>query len=161
MWNSFFTKNIHNRKLTSLIQDRLNCWNRGEFLALWTDARSEIKDREEIIAVTTSLSRSNIRKAIRLCENGRLSKAVAALMSYGVAPPSEETFVDMLKKHPQAVRPPLPNVCSSTLPTAAVVDEDTVKGKVWSFCANSARSFEVSTTISQGHLNIFSGKCQC
>jgi hypothetical protein len=136
-------RNNRNHKFTSAIRARLDRWNRGEYQSLWDEAFEERRSTVQA-ATPPSTTERNIRRAIKECENGRLSKAVAALVSCGIAPHTAETYAEMLAKHPVAAQAPRPNVTARALEEKLAssgfdgIEEKTVRKKVFSFQPGSA-----------------------
>ena len=58
---------------------------------------------------TTTLRRLNARRTRQAVQAGQYSKAIQALASSGLAPPSPNVLQEMLTKHPQAPPPSLPS----------------------------------------------------
>ena len=78
---------------------------------------------------------SNIRRATECAQDARYGKAVAALLSLGTCPVSEETLKEMRAKHPEADMPGLP---SGIVPAAVRFDVELVRKKVEGFPTGSA-----------------------
>ena len=78
---------------------------------------------------------SNARRAKRAVEAGQYRKAIQALTSGGLAPPSAEIVDEMLAKHPQSPLPPTP---SSPAPPPGIVLEAQVAKALRSFPSDSA-----------------------
>uniref|UniRef100_A0A1X7SVN2 Reverse transcriptase domain-containing protein n=1 Tax=Amphimedon queenslandica TaxID=400682 RepID=A0A1X7SVN2_AMPQE len=105
--------------LLYLIKERLQSWRNGEFLALW----DKVTVRAAQLPRTGSSPQSdaNVRRARRAVEAGHLSKAIQALSSRGLAPPSHESYLELLSKHPQSPLPasPLPLAPPDSLPPSS------------------------------------------
>ncbi len=87
-----------NETLRAGLMERLVRWNSGKVDELWSEARrlypgGVMPDRVHSMA-------SNIRRATECAQDGRYGKAVAALLSLGTSPMTEETLKEMKVKHP-------------------------------------------------------------
>ena len=113
--------------------ERLVRWKSGKVDELWSEARTlypggDMPDRTHSMA-------SNIRRATECAQDGRYGKAVAALLSLGTCPMTEETLKEMKVKHPEAG---LPTVPCGPAPTAVRFDTELVRKKVDGFPTGSA-----------------------
>ena len=134
--------------MVKLVKTRLRRWDSGNFLELWNEALDAASDshhsRKKKKAPQEMLRRSNARRARRAVEDGQYRKAIQALSSGGLAPPTPEVLNEMLAKHPQD---PLPVLPTDPCPTPAVISERAVLRALKSFASGSApgpSSFRVS-----------------
>ena len=103
------------REILQLVKARLRRWVSGDWNGLWADALSESRSKrlcqrrplpnDNSPAQSTSQRHHNIRRARSAVQDGQYSKAIQALTSEGLAPPSTEV---LLTKHPQAPPAALP-----------------------------------------------------
>ena len=87
-------------------------WLSGDFASLWSEALACIHSQPSHKKATsgpTTLRRLNARRARQAVQAGQYSKAIQALASSGLAPPSPNVLLEMLTKHPQAPPPSLPS----------------------------------------------------
>ena len=83
-----------------------------------------------------TLPKAYVRHARRAMEDGQYRKAIQALSSVGLAPPSPEVLDGMLSKHEQAPPPPTP--ATNATPTSANISEADVLSAMKSFPAGSS-----------------------
>ena len=92
--------------MARLVRERLAQWRSGEYTALWekaidltkvTKKRGRKKKEEE-----KSQEKRNAERATVLAQDGQYSKALQALTSAGMAPPSNANLKIMKEKHPAA-----------------------------------------------------------
>jgi hypothetical protein len=114
-----------NETLRAGLLDRLKRWNDGKVDELWREARKLYDGREA--RLSTASRAANIRRATECAQDARYGKAVAALLSLGMSPVSEEAIKEMTDKHPDAPKPKLPK---GPLPEAVRFESDVVRRKV-------------------------------
>ena len=117
-----------NETLRTGLMDRLTRWNAGRVDELWTEACKLYPVGERPVKAQSMTS--NIRRATECAQDARYGKAVAALLSLGTCPVSEETLKEMRAKHPEADLPRLP---SGIVPAAVRFDVELVRKKVEGF----------------------------
>ena len=122
-----------NETLRTGLLERLARWNEGKVDVLWAEA-CKLYPGGERPSLPHSLA-SNIRRATECAQDARYGKAVAALLSLGTCPVTEETLKEMKAKHPEAV---LPVVASGPSPDPVRFDVDLVRKKVEGFPTGSA-----------------------
>ena len=83
----------------------------------------------------TASRAANIRRAIECAQDARYGKAVAALLSLGTSPVTDESIKEMKEKHPGAPKPKLPD---GPVPDAVRFESDVVRRKVEGFPTGSA-----------------------
>ena len=124
------------REILLLVKSRLNKWLDDDIAGLWADAVSGSRSLSKRAGhAGGSLRNNNIRRAKQAAQDRRYGKAIQALTSGGVAPPSPEVCEEMLKKHPQAAPPTLP---TGPVPPPATLSESVVWKGVNSFPKGSA-----------------------
>ena len=95
-----------NENLRAGLLDRLKRWNEGEARKLY-DGRDT--------RLSTASRAANIRRAVECAQDARYGKAVAALLSLGTSPVTEDAIKEMMEKHPKAPKPvPCPRLCVSS-----------------------------------------------
>ena len=112
------------RELLTIVRQRIRRWHSGDVVGLWEEAVASVsakpnrgsRSRRETKA--EALQASNVRRAKLATQAGRYRKAIQALTSEGLAPPSESSLEEMLAKHPQS--PPPPHPSTSSLPSISV-----------------------------------------
>ena len=113
------------------MKSRLRRWSAGDLVSLWSEAlasgKSLFKRSEKSSSPAGSPLRgnrnTNIRRAKAAVQDGQYNKALKALTSDGLAPPTPEVLQEMLNKHPQdslPATPPGPAPPTSTLSEAAI-----------------------------------------
>ena len=94
------------REIFQQVRSRLRRWLADDLLSLWMEAVDNgqiMSQRLNSSKASSSSQRShNARRARRAVQDGLYSKAIKALTSVGLAPPSPEVLKEMLEKHPQA-----------------------------------------------------------
>jgi len=100
---------------------------------LWREARKLYDGRDT--RLSTASRAANIRRAIECAQDARYGKAVAALLSLGTSPVTEEAIKEMMEKHPKAPKPRLPE---GPLPEALRFEPEVVRRKVEGFPNGSA-----------------------
>ena len=105
-------KSHRSARATSLqraIVDRLHRWSIGDYATLWEEAVTDSRSLQSrpISASTSHLDRA-IRRAILLAEEGSYSRALASLLSHGIAPVNPDTEGMLRRIHPPASPPVLP-----------------------------------------------------
>ena len=96
-------------RVKTAVMERLARWEEGQVEALWSEARKAYPTAPTA-ADSAGSREANIRRATECAQDGRLGKAVAALLSLGLIAPTE-----------QAVRKCGPNT-RGTSPQAASAD---------------------------------------
>ena len=115
----------HWRDIQRRVKQRLAKWRDGQIMELWED----ILDENNRLNASLSQKRStpspfsNIHRALLAAEDGQYHKALQALSSVGIAPPSKEVLEAMTSKHPQSALPTIP---ASPLPQPVHVSEPDV-----------------------------------
>ena len=127
------------RNKTSGIPERIERWKKGEILDLWKEAISSRCTKDQTKKpleddVSLQLKR-NIKRATRLAGDGQFSRAVQALMSDGVAEPTEGVWKLLKEKHPANSPPPLPK---GLAPIAQAVSRDEVLNQIRLFPKGTA-----------------------
>jgi len=122
-----------NENLRAGLLDRLKRWNEGQVDGLWREARKLYDGRDT--RLSTASRAANIRRAIECAQDARYGKAVAALLSLGTSPVTEEAIKEMMEKHPKAPKPALPE---GPLPEALRFEPEVVRRKVEGFPNGSA-----------------------
>ena len=120
-----------------MVKTRLRRWLSGYLASLWSEALACIHSQPSHRKVTsgpTTLRRLNARRARQVVQAGQYSKAIQALASSGLAPPSPNVLQEMLTKHPQAPPPSLP---SDPVPPPMDLSESIVSRCVRSFPSGS------------------------
>ena len=95
-----------------LVRERLRRWRAGEYSQLWQEAVDLTKvqpkkkkkkqgDQEK------SQEKQNAERAATLAQDGQFTKALQALTSAGMAPPTRANLKFMKEKHPQAPGEPV------------------------------------------------------
>src|SRR5690348_4027347 len=111
-----------NENLRAGLLDRLQRWNEGHVDSLWREARKLYDGRDT--RLSTASRAANIRRAIECAQDARYGKAVAALLSLGTSPVTEEAIKEMMEKHPKAPKPLLPE---GPLPEALRFESEVVR----------------------------------
>ena len=122
-----------NESLRAGLLERLKRWNEGKVDVLWAEA-CKLYPGSERQSTPHSMA-SNIRRATECAQDARYGKAVAALLSLGTCPVTEQTLKEMKLKHPEAALPKLP---SGPSPDPVKFDVDLVRRKVDGFPTGSA-----------------------
>lgn len=120
--------------LQDVIAQRLRRWNAGDLTGLWNEAVTSAETSHTATEVT-DLARANIRRAIRIAEDGRYAKALATLVSHGISHPNEKSIADMMSRHPASDPPAVPSA-PATAPIQFTADE--VRKRAISFPYGSA-----------------------
>jgi hypothetical protein len=81
-----------NESLKKALLDRVGRWNKGEFVELWNEARKAY-DGKLGRPNTEPCVLDNIKRAKQCAQDARYGKAVAALLSLGMADASEESVI--------------------------------------------------------------------
>ena len=120
-----------------LVRERLRRWRGGEYGQLWDEAKELTKEqrkkpknkRGEELGEEEKQRERNAERAKTLAQDGQYTKALQALMSAGMAPPTRANIEIMKEKHPQATRPqpPAPQVASPQLSFTSTEVEKMVK----------------------------------
>ena len=99
--------------MARLVRERLRRWRAGEFSQLWQEAVNLTKvparkkkkgdngDQEK------SQEQKNAERAATLAQDGQFTRALQALTSAGMAPPTSANLKTMKEKHPEATSAPL------------------------------------------------------
>ena len=128
------------RETVKLVKSRLRRWQAGDIQELWSD----VLDAEDKLsrqrkkpnkAPQETLQRTNARRARSAVEEGQYWKAIQALCSEGLAPPSSAVLEEMLAKHPQVSPPQIP---LDPVPLPADISEGDVLRALKSFPGGSA-----------------------
>ena len=122
------------REILALVRSRIKRWAEGDLSALWSEAEAGALSLSKQSTSATQNS-INSRRARAATQCGQYSKAIKALTSEGLAPPSSTILEEMRAKHPQAPPPTLP---SDPVPPAVIVNESIVRRCVRSFPNGSA-----------------------
>jgi hypothetical protein len=122
-----------NENLRAGLLDRLKRWNEGKVDSLWREACKLYDGRDT--RLSTASRAANIRRSIECAQDARYGKAVAALLSLGTSPVTEDAIKEMMDKHPKAAKPRLPE---GPLPEALRFDPELVRRKVEGFPTGSA-----------------------
>jgi hypothetical protein len=109
------------QKLQATIAQRLSRWNSGDLTGLWHEAVAGAAKSHAATEVT-DLARANIRRAIRIAEDGRYAKALATLVSHGFSNPNEKSIAAMMARHPSDDPPAVPSAPASA-PIQFTADE--------------------------------------
>ena len=120
------------------MKTRLRRWLSGDLASLRSEALACIHSQPSHKKATsgpTTLRRLNARRARQAVQADQCSKAIQALASIGLAPPSRNVLQEMLTKHPQAPPPSLP---SDPVPPPMDLSESIVSHCVRSFPRGSA-----------------------
>ena len=91
---------------------------------LWRESRKLYDGRGS--RLSTASRAANIRRATECAQDARYGKAVAALLSLGTSPVTDEAIKEMQEKHPKAPKPKLPE---GPLPDAVRFESDVVRRK--------------------------------
>ena len=87
--------------IKSLFLSRLQRWQQGHLVDLWEETRRDVISLESCCD-STSVRKSNIRRALRLAQEGRYGDATRSLASQGCTPhSSRDALLDLLQRHPQ------------------------------------------------------------
>jgi len=122
-----------NETLRTGLLERLQRWNEGKVDVLWAEACKLYSSGERKV-IAHSMA-SNIRRATECAQDARYGKAVAALLSLGTSPVTEDSVKEMKSKHPEA---PLPSLPSGPSPEPVRFDVELVRKKVDGFPTGSA-----------------------
>ena len=102
----------------SLLFSRLHQWREEHLVELWEEARNDAMPRETTCD-GDSIRRNNMRRAIKLAEEGRYRDGMRCLVSQGCAPHSDpDALQDLLQRHPQHDLPAF----SEDLPAPLAID---------------------------------------
>ena len=87
----------HWRDTQNLVKSRIRRWRAGEIAELWVDAltgesKSIRRGKKTKTTSQVTLLKANDRRARRAMEDGQYRKAIQALSSVGLAPPSPEVL---------------------------------------------------------------------
>ena len=99
---------LHWRELLKLIRSRISRWQSGDISGLWSDflaSEGNTNRRRHVPKKPSnldSLRAANARRARRTVEAGQYRKAIQALTSEGLSPPTSDILDEMLTKHPQS-----------------------------------------------------------
>ena len=106
------------RHVKSLLFSRLHQWREEHLVELWEEARNDAMSRETTCD-GDSVRRNNVRRAIKLAEEGRYRDGMRCLGSQGCAPHSDpDALQDLLQRHPQHDLPAF----SEDLPAPLAID---------------------------------------
>ena len=102
----------------SLLFSRLHQWREGHLVELWEEARNDAMPCETTCD-GDSIRRNNVRRAIKLAEEGQYRDGMRCLGSQGCAPYSDpDALQDLLQHHPQHDLPAF----SEDLPAPLAID---------------------------------------
>ena len=112
---------------------RLKRWQQEDLVALWQEARVEVKNHRNISG--KGLTKINTSRALRLAAEGRVGDAMRILGSNGTAPSTEPSALEELQcRHPQSE---LPSTFED-VPSPLVVDREQVLSALRSFRRGSS-----------------------
>ena len=122
------------------MKSRLRRWQAGDIQELWSDVlvvedKLSKQWKKPNKAPPETLQRTNARRARSGVEEGHYRKAIQALCSEGLAPPSSAVLEEMLAKHPQVSPPQIP---LDPAPLPADISEGDVLRALKSFPDGSA-----------------------
>ena len=129
------------RDAAKTIRARFQRWRKGDYDNLWSEfvAASQIflnrPARRSPSANPNPTRAANANRAKRAVEAGQFRKALQALSSRGLVPPSPQSLQEMESKHPRAPPPTLP---SSPPPTPIQIGEEDVLRALHSFPVDSS-----------------------
>ena len=128
---------LHWREILKLVKSRIDRWLAGDLAALWSEA---VSGGQSLLKRTGSSRESyqrnhHIRRAKQAVQDGQYRKAIEALSSNGLDPPSSDIQNEMLLKHPQTAPPTLP---SGPVPPPISLSESGVLKGARSFPKGSA-----------------------
>ena len=123
-----------------LVKSRLRWWQAGDIQGMWSDVlvveeKLSRQRKKPNKAPQETLQRNNTRRDRSAVKEGQYRKAIQALCSEGLAPPSSAALEEMLAKHPQVSLPQIP---LDPAPLPADISEGDVLRALKSFTGGSA-----------------------
>ena len=131
---------LHWHEILKLIRSRISSWQSGDISGLWSDFLASEGNTNRCRHVPKkasnldSLRAANARRARRAVEAGQYRKAIQALTSEGLSPPTSDILDEMLTKHPQSLPPTTP----SPAPPSLKIYEESIIRAPRSFPGDSA-----------------------
>ena len=121
---------LHWHEILKLIRSRISSWQSGDISGLWSDFLASEGNTNRCRHVPKkasnldSLRAANARRARRAVEAGQYRKAIQALTSEGLSPPTSDILDEMLTKHPQS---PPPTTPSPAPPSLKIYEESIIR----------------------------------
>ena len=99
----------HHKEIEKIVRNRVKRWKDGEISRLWAEVKTPppIPKRAQKPA-PPSQEEANVRRCLRLVQDGQYSRAIQALVSRGLDQNSREAHAAMVAKHPAAALPVIP-----------------------------------------------------
>ena len=130
-----------------LLSERLRRWLSGDYEALWSEATCASKAPKRTLEEQADSLEKRCERAKALTQEGNLSKACSALLSYGIADVIPSVLCDLRSKHPS--RPTAVKLPVTSLPPSIQMTRDEVVVGIRSFPAASGAG---TSKLSPDHL---------